>query len=149
MRGQLFALGCAALFVLAACAEASTDQVDGGNLKAPTPSGPVDAGAGITFTDLYRDLFGPTGSASCSGGGGSCHGTASPPGGFGCGSNKSDCRTSVAALAAGADFKSSGLFAILRKSNGEGRMPKSPTFVFDDPTLNRIAAWAAAGAKDD
>jgi hypothetical protein len=57
----------------------------------------------------------------------------------------------VAALAAGADFKSSGLFRILRKSNGNenGRMPQSPEFVFDGPTLNRIAAWAEAGAKDD
>ncbi len=158
MRGHLFALGCAALFLLVACAEASTDQVIGGDLEVdgaappppPAPT-PADSGAGTTFTDLYRDLFGPPGAASCSGGGGSCHGSATPPGGFACGSNKSACRTSMAGLAAGADFKSSGLFAILRKSNGNanGRMPQSPTFVFDGPTLDRIAAWAAAGAKDD
>jgi hypothetical protein len=158
MRGHLFALGCAG-FLLSACAEASTDQPDGGVLKvdgtppppppAPTSSARIDSGTGTTFTDLYRDLFGPTGAASCSGSGGSCHGTPAPPGGFACGPNKSDCRTSVAALARGADFKSSALFAILRKSNGDGRMPKSSAYAFDGTTMDRIGAWVAAGAKDD
>ena len=165
MRGHLlFALAPVSALVVAACAQASSDGVAGGDPKfdttpqappvAPVPEGGVDAGAGTTFTDLYRDFFGPTGAARCAGGASSCHGAANHSGGniLVCGADKAECRTGIAGLAAGGDFKASALFDVLRKSpaSGQNRMPKAPaTFTFDEATMNRIADWAAAGAKDD
>lgn len=150
--------------VVGACAEASSDTVSGGGPRFdPTPEAPpaqpsnpaADAGSGTTFTDLYRDFFGPQAPASCSGPGlTACHGAKDHSGGniFVCAADKAECRTGIAGLAAGATFKDSLLFDILRKNPafGSNRMPKAPkTYTFEQPAIDRIGAWVAAGAKDD
>ncbi len=162
-------LGSLVAVSVAACAEASSDTAVGGTPRfdptppppptnAPTPN--ADSGAGVTFTDLYRDFFGPTGAASCAGGSAGCHGAKGDPGGgvFVCADNKAECRTSIAGLASGASFQESFLFSILRKDAtlapspplGTNRMPKNPkTYAFDKAGMDRIGAWVAAGSKDD
>jgi len=157
---------------LAACAEASTDTPSSGGSPRfdttpppgpPTPTPvPVDGGTGTgtTFTDLYRDFFGPAGAASCAGGSTNCHGAKGDSGGniFVCGADKAECRTSIAGLASGATFQDSLLFSMLRKDAtlapsppaGTNRMPKAPkTYTFDKAGIDRIATWVAAGSKDD
>lgn len=144
-----------------ACAEAS-GTTSGGDLRSlPVAPVEVDAGAtsegtGVTFTDLYRDFFGPTGKATCAGDG-SCHGGEAEPGalasGFICNADKARCQATMAQELVGtsglANPKASFLYAILRKSSG-GRMPKRPeSYVFSDASLERIQTWIANGAKND
>jgi hypothetical protein len=82
----LGALGVAAVAIPAACTDAG-GSVSGGDLVfeggAPVVTSTVDAGpgagTGTTFTDLYRDFFGPSGAAKCAGNG-ACHGAADQPG---------------------------------------------------------------------
>lgn len=119
-----------------------------------------DSGSGATFTDLYRDLLGPSGAATCTKAG-SCHGGASESGtrasGYICGADKAECRSTL--LSSGLlvpgekDFTKSKLYAVLRKDAGgsvRGNMPKSPTdYVFTAAELDRIGQWVATGAPDD
>jgi hypothetical protein len=85
----LAALAASMLSVAVACSgdddTGTTPPADGGASSSSSSSsssgdvedsGPVDrpeeredAGSGATFTDLYRDFFGPTGKASCAGDG--------------------------------------------------------------------------------
>ena len=175
-------LGLATAFssLFVACAVAS-GEVSGGDARidATAPPAPViekpdtgapprDSGAGTTFTDIYRDLFGPTGVASCTGVG-KCHGgathdgalgsTRQGAGGYVCAASKSECRSTLLSsglITAGeTDFTKSYVHGVLRKKTAggtetEGTMPKSPAdFVFTKEELDRIAAWVAAGTPDN
>jgi hypothetical protein len=153
-----------ALF-LAACGAEGTRPTEASSADVqtgPPPEDSVDAGSGITWTDLYRDLFGPSGQASCAGDGG-CHGAAessgSVPSGFVCAS-KGDCRASIlsadSSLVLPGDSSAparSQLVATLRRRSATGGiiglMPKSPAYVFSHDSINRIEAWIRNGAPDD
>lgn len=156
---------------LAACAESSAD-VRGGELKFdPTPpvadepnACPVkdeaDAGSGAKWSDLYRDLFGPTGAAKCADP--SCHGTAGTTAsrvGILC-ADQAGCRESL--LDKGwiqdpGDFtapESSGFYTVLRRcdANNEtvGTMPLRPaSYHFSPASLARVATWLRNGAPND
>ena len=124
-----------------------------------------DAGTGSTFTDLYRDYFGPNSTASCSGTAGACHGDASGAGalgsgGFVCGTSQADCFTGMNVTTADllstsdtAHPENSGLEVALRKATAGGinNMPLDPpnTCVFTDADIARISAWVAAGAQNN
>ncbi len=74
----------AAFVIPLACTDAG-GHVSGGELAfeggaaAPTGEAGPGGGTGTTFTDLYRDFFGPTGAAKCAGNG-MCHGAADQAG---------------------------------------------------------------------
>lgn len=167
MKGTVV-LASAAL-VLAACAEAS-GEVRGGELAFdPTPPAfvepnacPVedeaDAGTGTTWTDLYRDYFGPTGRAKCADP--SCHGGEGTPAssiGFRC-FDQSGCRASlvdrwIVLPADAAEPEKSAFYRVLRRCNEQnetvGTMPQRPTYYFSGASLARISTWMQGGAKDD
>ena len=169
--GALLAVAAAA----AACVNATSDTKGGEPLFDTTPpasTGAVsceigaDAGSGTTFTDLYRDFFGPTGAASCAGNG-TCHGDANQSGarssgGYVCGASKDDCRASMLAMGTGplvdpskdpTNPELSGLVQELRRRKTDGTvvglMPKSPACVFEQPAIDRIQAWIKNGAPND
>jgi len=169
----------------AACATActaATGEVHGGALKldaAPpqalqvdagpigdaglSPEDLVDAGAGTTWIDLYRDLFGPMGLASCAGSG-SCHGSADQAGahgsfGYVC-ATRDGCRESMLSLATGLvqpqDFDApaeSGLVTALRRRSASGTvvgtMPRTSPYVFSHDAIARIESWIGRGAPAD
>jgi hypothetical protein len=153
-----------AIATMWACAEAG-GEVKGGDLTAlgsnatkegqftaPLPVIP-NVGSGATWTDLYRDVFGPTGTPSCVSQG-SCHGS----GGFG--SNVSSGPDCYDSREAGADeaacevefvAKWAPIAIALRRQNGatiKGTMPQQPVGVFSAPTLDRIRTWAASKNLD-
>jgi hypothetical protein len=171
MRGAaLVAIGITAAACAASCATATGD-VSGGDPRfaedaggdAPTsfPEDDIDAGAGTTWTDLYRDLFGPTGGGSCAGNG-TCHGAADQAGtksvGFLC-ADQDGCRASLFAtsLVRALDAQKpddSGLIGVMRHRSPSGAivglMPRAPgTYVFSHDSIARVRAWIAAGAPND
>jgi hypothetical protein len=138
---------------LSACAEAG-GEVKGGELTAlgsnaskegdfvaPLPVIP-NVGTGTTWPDLYRDVFGPSGSPSCTRQG-SCHGnggdgakTLSGPDCF----DEAGCEIEFVQ-------KWAAIAVALRRQNGatiKGSMPLQPVGVFGAPTLDRIRTWAAS-----
>jgi hypothetical protein len=143
----------------------ATTDAGGTTTKASNSCAGPDAGTGSTFTDLYRDYFGPSGGASCSGSVGNCHGEttgvgALGSGGFVCGASQSDCYTGMhittADLLSASDTATpanSGLVMALRKETpaGTNNMPFDPpsTCVFTDGDIARITAWVGAGAPND
>jgi hypothetical protein len=160
----------AALVSAAACSsssgsgspgDADASAIEAGVDAAPEPP-EDDAGSGTAWPDLYRDLFGPTGRASCAGDG-ACHGAPNQAGaisasGFVC-ADETGCRTKM--LEAGlvklpgdaSDPSSSVLVKVLRKRNADGSltgfMPKRPAYVFSRTSIGRIETWTANGAKAD
>jgi hypothetical protein len=148
-----------------ASVDAGSDVVDSGYQY----DGPVfTVEAGVTWSSLYRDYFGPTGVASCEAQG-FCHGTTAGTGysvsGFLC--PKGDggvtaCWQSITATdAAAADlvppdagFDGDNLSLVLcAQSNPEGSMPtdgeETCHYYFTATDLQRISAWVAAGALDN
>jgi hypothetical protein len=127
---------------------------------------PKPLGTATTWTALYADYFGGTGRAACSGDG-QCHGAAtqagvSPSGGYVCPPDDKDgCYTSLtsqtaALISPGLSFQNDALYQYLRKPTSLAgttlnNMPKTPTevYTFSAKDLDRIAAWVAAGAKND
>ena len=142
-----------------------TLQLDAGPIDdaGPPPEDLVDAGAGTTWTDLYRDLFGPTGQASCAGNA-TCHGAADQAGahgsfGYVC-ATRDGCRESMLSLATGLvqaqDFDApaeSGLVAALRRRSARGTvvgtMPRTAPYVFSHDSIARIETWISHGAPAD
>lgn len=161
MRG---ALVLAVVVTAAACATAS-GEVSGGDPREPVDAGIppeelIDAGTGATWTDLYRDLFGPTGLASCAGTG-VCHGAVGQAGEvathFVC-SDQKTCRQTMldAGLVRPKDSaapEKSVLETTLRHRAPSGivigLMPKQPPFVFPRAAMDRISTWIAAGTPDN
>lgn len=179
MRVNAFLLASlvgAAAMAAAACSDNATVPVtDAGTMQAEEedagadveidrPEEREDAGSGSTFTDLYRDFFGPTGKATCAGDG-LCHGTsaaagAKGSGGFVCAADATACWTSMTSgrsalvtTADAADPTKSTLYLTLRHRRVDGSlagsMPKRPLYVFSTASMQRIAAWIQAGAKND
>lgn len=134
-----------------------------GDASVDRPEERVDAGSGSTWTDLYRDFFGPTGAASCAGDG-NCHGTRDTQGALGsqgyvC-ADKDGCWASMTAASPGlvttadaTDPTKSTLYVTLRhrRSDGSlaGSMPQRPSYVFSVASMDRIASWIQRGAKND
>jgi hypothetical protein len=118
------------------------------------------SGSGTTWSDLYGDLFGSSGRASCAGTGTACHASptskGSVPTKFVC-ADETECRESMrgaANMVKDTDVakpENSLLVAILRKRESDGSVqgtqPKSPLFVFHPDSIDRIKAWIASGAE--
>jgi hypothetical protein len=134
-------------------------ESDGGTTTMG-PSCAPDGGA--TWSDLYRDCFGPD-HASC--GQPNCHGSMSDPGfqssGFVCGATQETCFAGITAMnsivpSGGTPGNTSAatgtsLYQNIRKAppNVGGSMPKMSTFAFTQADLDRISTWIVDGAKDD
>jgi len=165
--------------VLSSCT-AATGSFEGGQAKfdaalpEPTPGADRgDNGTGITWTDLYRDYFGPGAAASCAGTG-ACHGGTGQPGfkssRYLC-PDKDQCWASMrdkapdvamqSGLVKESDLgmpESSLLLAIELRHDAlqpdgttkrVGSMPKTPQYKFTPVGLGRIRDWAKAGGKND
>jgi hypothetical protein len=160
------AVACSSSDPASSGSDSGTGGADVGDASTDVdrPEERADAGSGATFTDLYRDFFGPTGQASCAGDG-LCHGSPEKAGakgssGFVCGIEKTACWTSMttgaSALVTSADAtnpSTSTLVLTLRHRRPDGavigNMPKRPLYVFSVASMQRITAWIAAGARND
>jgi len=163
----LAALGAATALGVSGCADAN-GTVSGGDALidgAPPPPAPCileDAGpeapppTGISWAELYRDLFGTSGKGNCANPALSCHGTAQQAGAkaslFICGTSEESCYTGITNKDAelvdpSDDPPSTLLYSILRKRCGGGSMPDQPrTVSFTPSEMDRIAAWIRAGS---
>lgn len=83
--GALVAVVLPVVVLPLACTDAGGHESGGelsfeaGTPATPTGEGGPGGGSGTTWTDLYRDFFGPGGAAKCAGNG-QCHGAADQPG---------------------------------------------------------------------
>lgn len=167
----------AVLAALAACAEAG-GELEGGALTdaglaatTPPPYTPdtgaaaadgVCSGTGTKWSDLYNDIFGPTGRPGSCAFAASCHGTPDGAGtkvggGVRCFDEKG-CRQSffdkgLVAAADSAAPEKAALFGVLRIRTPDGpvgTMPEIPAnYTFSDTCIERIKTWIRDGAKDD
>lgn len=150
----------ASSFALTACVSQSADpSVDGGGDAGISAycAEAGDRGDGSTFSDLYRDFFGPTGRASC-GAQSICHvegGTgAQTSGGYVCTPDQQACWSSmtktIVPSGGTATPEQTTLYRALRKAPptpGSGPMPRSSPFAFCPDDLKRIADWISTGAS--
>jgi hypothetical protein len=167
---SLFVVSLAAALI--ACSQA-TGEVRGGELtdagveaveQPPFDAGATCFGSGTKWSDLYRDIFGPTGRPGSCSFRSECHGTPEGTGarsgsGIQCFDEKG-CRQSffdknIITPQDSAAPEKSGLFVGLlrvRKPDGTitGFMPQQPAdYVFPDTCVERIKTWIRDGAKDD
>jgi hypothetical protein len=163
--------------LVVACAEAG-GEVKGGELTdaglaatnpppftPPTEMEPaVCRGTGTRWSDLYNDIFGPTGEPGSCSYRSNCHGSpdsagARSPAGIQCYDMKG-CRQSffdrnlVAQKDSAAPEKSGLLLGLLRHRKADGTvigfMPQSPAgYLFSDVCVDRIKTWIRDGLKDD
>ncbi|HVH46865.1 MAG TPA: hypothetical protein VM925_31195 [Labilithrix sp.] len=161
----------AVIVALVACSEAGGDVKGGGltdsGLEATSPPPPAEApcvGSGTKWSDLYRDIFGPTGRPGSCSFRSNCHGTPDGAGarsgaGIECFDEKA-CRQSlfdknIVSPSDSAAPDSSGLFVGLlriRRPDGtvSGFMPQAPAdYIFPSACLERMKTWIRDGAKDD
>jgi hypothetical protein len=153
----------------AACAKA-TGEVHGGDDEVTTTPAAfvgcdltetIDAGSGTKWSDLYRDLFGPTSAAKCANP--ACHGSEDGAGfktsSFKCFDEKG-CRQGmldyglVSIERDPKDPESSALVGIVRHCDEErktkGTMPDQPrSYYFSRASLARIEDWIRGGAQDN
>ncbi len=153
------------------CVDAGSGQdagtVDTGSVDTGPPPNPcADAGyrgEGGTFTDLYRDFFGPPEAgpalASCAARP-ICH---VPKGtgelithGYQCFPDQATCwksmTSTIVPMGGSASPEDTTLYKALRKgppSTTSGPMPKDSEFTFCADDLARIRTWIANGAKND
>jgi hypothetical protein len=131
-------------------------EVDAGTSDYCADAG--DRGDGSTFSDLYRDFFGPTGRASCSANT-ICHvpgGTgAQTSGGYMCVPDQASCWSSMTSTivpdGGSASPEQTTLYKVLRKAPptpGSGPMPRNSSFAFCPADLKRITDWIASGAPE-
>jgi hypothetical protein len=154
---------------LVACVASSEPEPAGGE-NALFDAGPAPASTtitaqgcapdgGATWSDLYRDCFGPS-EAACGGSVG-CHSAVTDQGyvasGFVCGTTQDSCWMGMTAMgsivpAGGSSTPTTtALYDNLRKAppNVGGTMPNSSNFAFTQADLDRISTWIANGAKND
>jgi hypothetical protein len=168
-----FALSTSVLvaITLVACATATGDvtiapeKFDAAKPPAPEAACAIESGSGTKWSDLHRDLFGPTSRPGSCSYKSNCHGTADQSGaktsnGFVCGADKAECRSNliktnlVNDLDKAAPEKSSLIAGILRVRNPAGDvvgiMPQEPSnCVYSDASLERIKTWIRNGIPDD
>jgi hypothetical protein len=163
----------AAVLAALACSDAG-GEVNGGGVtdagaEATKPPAPVEGpcnGSGTKWSDLYRDIFGPTGQPGSCGYLSYCHGTpdgdgARSRGGIQC-FDKDGCWQSfhVKGLVSDSDAgpqvpEESGLLSSvlrLRRPDGtiSGFMPQAPSnYLYAPACIDRMKAWIANGAQDD
>ncbi|MBX3216753.1 MAG: hypothetical protein KF850_32255 [Labilithrix sp.] len=173
MRSSNAAVVAGALAALAACAEAG-GEIRGGELTdagaAATTLLLPDAGGeapcvgdGSKWSDLYRDIFGPTARGGSCAFDGSCHGTpdgagAKSPSGIACFDEKG-CRQSFLdqslvtvddATAPEGSILLARTLRIRRDGGASGSMPLAPSgYVYSAECVDRVKAWIAGGVKDD
>jgi hypothetical protein len=175
MRGLVGGSAVVVTAALIACANASGD-LSGGQAKldtTPPPFNPptqdaapaaVDEGSGSKWSDLYRDLFGPTGHPPSCSFQSDCHGSpegegAKSPAGIKC-FDQTGCRQSFfdTGLLKPADKDDPGNSVLLagllriRRPDGSisGFMPDEPRdYVFSDKSVERIKEWIKNGAPND
>ena len=106
--------------------------------------------SGITWTQIYNSTFGPSGTASCTGG--SCH--TNTKSGFKCGTSASTCYTGFVNsgyIAPGANASTSALVdpnqSCLCGSLG-GNMPIGNSCI-SSSELQNLKAWLATGAPNN
>jgi hypothetical protein len=138
----------------------SSDDAGDAGTTGPGPCDDAgDRGDGSTFSDLYRDFFGPTGLASC-GARSICHvpgGTgAQTSGGYVCAPDQATCWATMtrSIVPDGGTSAAEGttLYMALRKAPptpGSGPMPRNSAFAFCPNDLERIKTWIASGATND
>jgi hypothetical protein len=140
----------------------SADELDAGDAAGPNPCDDAgDRGDGATFTDLYRDFFGPMGLATCSARS-ICHvpgGQGAQLSGYECYPDQVGCWTSMTSAGLTTSIVPDGgtpedtlLYRILRKAPptpGSGPMPRNSSFAFCPNDLARITAWIDAGAPNN
>jgi len=171
MRGT-WALSSSALVAvtIVACATAGgeitpgTERFDAALPPTPESSCPIEEGSGDKWSDIYRDLLGPTGKPGSCSLVKTCHGSAEESGAkasnfFVCGTSKDDCRqklidTNLINEDDKAAPEKAGLVTVLRTRNPDktfkGIMPKEPKDCFFTPTsLNRITTWIKNGFPND
>jgi hypothetical protein len=172
MRGT-FALSVSTLvaITIVACATATGDitiapeKFDAARPPTPEAACVIESGSGTKWSDLHRDLFGPTGRPGSCAFKGNCHGSADQAGAkassdFVCGANKTECRANLLRLNLVSDAdkaapeKSSLIAGILRirdaSNNIVGIMPKEPSnCVYSQASLDRIETWIKNGFPDD
>jgi hypothetical protein len=114
-------------------------------------SGAGGSTGGVTWTQIYNDIFGPSGTSSCSVNGG-CH--TNTKAGFKCGTSKSSCYTgfvNAGYISPGSGASSSALVdpnqSPLCGSLG-GNMPQVGSCV-TSAQLNEIKSWLADGAQNN
>jgi hypothetical protein len=154
-----------AAVAIGACSNAPNGVTGGGDVfDATPPIAPATHcadGTGVTWTDLYRDCFGP-GYADCGGTGG-CHRSSQDTGtsfsGFLCGTSKESCYEGMVGIdslvtpSGTQEPEKTRLYAALRKAppltSPERAMPNNTGFAFSAGDLARISAWIKNGAKND
>lgn len=160
-----------ALSSVFACSDAGGDVKGGAltdaGLEATAPPAPMEGpcvGEGTKWSDLYRDIFGPTGRAGSCSFRSNCHGSPDGDGaksgsGIECFDEKG-CRKSffdkglVSAANATAPEQAVLFARLLRLRQPDGRvtgfMPDSPSnYLFSPQCLDRMKAWIRDGATDD
>lgn len=159
---------------MGACADAPSTVTGGlGRYDAMPPELPPipsTCGEGMTWASLYRDYFGPSSKGSCSGATGdenNCHLQSSAAGalasnGYVCGSTSDSCFASFKAVLTPAMDLGSTHYdhyfdAVLRQETPPmcppaclSPMPLRPaSAIFEKCDLDRIRAWANAGANNN
>jgi hypothetical protein len=119
--------------------------------SGPSSTTSTGAGGDVTWTDLYNNIFGPTGSASCVSGGG-CH-TLSQSG-FKCGTSASACYTGIVNSGYVIPGTSASTSTLVDPSKSPlcgslgGNMPKGGACVTTSE-ITQIKSWLAAGAQNN
>ncbi len=174
MRGS-FALTSSAFvaITIVACAtaggefNAGTEKFDAAPPPAPGPAAAaectIESGSGEKWSDLYRDIFGPTSRPGSCSFASFCHGDPDHSGAkssnFIC-SDQVKCRETLVANGWITDAdkadpsKSAFLAGLLRLKNPDGSfrgfMPEQPgDCFFSDASVARVSAWIANGFPND
>jgi hypothetical protein len=141
-------------------ADAAPDASAGADAPTVTPVPVFTLDAGVTWTALYRDYFGPIGVASCAGNG-NCHGSTSELGymvsSYLCPPTKAACYAGITSMGDGgadliapdASFGSDYLSQVLCQTSGVGQMPLYCSYTFTAVDIQRIQDWIAAGRQDN
>ncbi len=163
-RRRTVSVAVATLGLVAACASddsnPSTSPPDA-SAETSTPE-PVDIGTGTQWSDLYRDIFGPTGRPGSCAFLSTCHGSADADGvkagGVSC-VDARGCRQSFLDLKLvkpenQSDPDKATLFLVIRNRDATGTvrgfMPRTPSsFVFPAKSIERMKAWIRDGAPDN
>jgi hypothetical protein len=158
-------VGGDSLAAMTAPSDASTPSGEGGGGGATNQTNPdcipggSGAHAGNSWTDLYTCYFGTSGTDSCAGSVGNCHGTGTDPGGsiWACGMTSDSCYKGMTGYiglqvtTSKSDPTMAHLYQVICSQGGPGYMPLfcPPGTSVGSADLDRIAAWVGAGAPEN